>query len=482
MKNKFLLTLLLVFFVMNVQAQRKHYDPRMRMTGITEIGKKRHWTSEMGFMFVSNDVDLYISSDLLDGDINEFDNILRSLNNQNAGKKILDFLFKYDGNSLSEDLLKERAYSDANLDDKERAGVSFLNDRKILEEDYLPILQNNYIYVEGKRNWYVFYVKINKEILNEVFNSWNDMNRYNQIHVDVVKVKRGKIPKIRKGRGDASQYKKVGKKVPQFTLRTKVCSRNPFKGGVGSRHGVKNGQRFLVMRTFAKKAKGNDSIPRLYSKKIATVRATTIDRDTTIFHTIAGGGASAKNADVLVYRPDAKFSLLLEPTFQLSNEMWGARLSYIQTVKFLRHGWAVYNMTSGGFNFKMFDKHVKGGDGHEYDFVQSYLTVGPAFGYSFLRRCEIMPYIQIGADYVTTKDKFPDSENDDGTYNYKNNTWAFRAAGGARINVNILYPLQFTAGMEYYFTSGTKIYKAMTSAYGVDRYGLMMFGGLKYNF
>ena len=482
MKHRIILTLLLTFIVLSVQAQRKRYDPRMRMVGISQIGHDRGWVSDMGFMFVSNPNDTRIAKLFLNsGKKNSCKLYLDRLNNQNAGKKVLDYLFQYNGHSLSEDLLKERAYKDANIDDKERARVSFIEDSIVLEEAYLPILQNNYIYVEDERHWYVYYVDISKDIALEVFNCWENMERYNQIHVPIKKVKKGKIPK--KGRDNKTQYRKVGKRVPQFSLRTKVKSRNPFKADVGYLHGIENGDRFLVMRTFEKEDKNGNR--RIYSKKIATVRATTIKGTESTFHTIAGGGASAKNADVLVYRPDKKEGVSLDITFQPSNEMFGVRLSNTFMTKFLRHGWACYTLGTIGTSIYTFDKDVKNtnADSNEIDFVQSYATIGPAFGYSFLRRCEIMPYLQVGLDYVTSKDKFPsDKENFDGTYDYKDATFAFRASAGARLNVNVFYPLQITGGAEYFFTAGPSLYKEMTKCYGIDKSGLLFFCGLKYNF
>ena len=431
----------------------------------------------MNFMFKSNDIGLDYQSY---GDKVNVKDVLNQLNYNNAGKLILDYLFQYDGHSLSENLLKSRAYEDSNIDDEERAEISLIDKRRVLEEDYLPILENNYIYVETDRNWFVFRAKITKETLEEVFNCWDDMSRYNQIKVPIVKVKKGKIPK--KGRDNATQYRKVGKRIPQFAIRTKVKSRNPFTADVGTHHGVSEGDRFIVMRSFAGK-EDKTGRSRTYSKKIATVRATTTDYRHSYFHTIAGGGASAKNADVLVYRPDKKISISTEATYLPDNKMPGARIVYAGLLNYKRHGWALYTIGSIGFNEYQYDKENLDSDIYEIDYCQSYATAGLAFGYSFLRRMELMPSFQIGADYINTKDKFPGLENKDGTFDYVDTTIALRALAGLRINVNLFYPLQVTGGAEYYCTWGLgTVYDEMTKCYGIKKNGLHLFAGLKYNF
>ena len=470
LQMKRIIFLAFILFAFTANAKRKHYDPRMRMVGITEIGTQpRQWDSNWNFMFVRNDID--IPEIYLTDDANAIET---ALNNKQIGKRILDYLFEYDGAGLSEKRLRKRAYVDANLDDHERASVTLIGKRQQLEEDYLPVLKNNYIYVEMQRHWYVFHVDITRETWNQVFNAWNDMVAYNQIEVPVRFYKKGRIPK--KGRDHTTQFRKVGKKVPEFALRGKVESRNPFVGSMGATHGVKNGDRFLVMRNFANDREAGSI--HIYSKKIATVRASRVDYDKTFFHTIAGGGPSAKNADILVHRPDKKVYFSVEGLYQTNNKMPGARLTGAWMTKFLRHGWTLYTIGTVGCNLFSLDKSPM----KENDYSQMSFSVGNGLGYSFLRRFEITPYYQVGADIVSTKDKFPYSENEDGTYNYQDVTWAVRGMLGARININVFYPLQLTAGGEYYISFGEDIYKCMTETYGIKRSDLVLFAGLKYNF
>jgi hypothetical protein len=113
--------------------------------------------------------------------------IEETLNSENYGKKILDYLFSYNGSSLSEDRLKDLALQNVLKSDDERASIGVISKDDILKEDYLPILENNYIFIvntkKGKKRWNVYKVMINKDVLDQVFNSWNDMDKYNQIKV-----------------------------------------------------------------------------------------------------------------------------------------------------------------------------------------------------------------------------------------------------------------------------------------------------------
>lgn len=115
--------------------------------------------------------------------------IEETLNSENYGKKILDYLFSYNGSSLSEDRLKDLALQNVLKSDDERASIGVISKDDILKEDYLPILENNYIFIvntkKGKKRWNVYKVMINKDVLDQVFNSWNDMDKYNQIKVPI---------------------------------------------------------------------------------------------------------------------------------------------------------------------------------------------------------------------------------------------------------------------------------------------------------
>ena len=205
-------------------------------------------------------------------------------NRQNFGKKLLDYLFSYDGSSLSIKLLEERAFSNAQKQDMERANYGVISKDDILKGDpaILEILKNNFIFFEyptykgsRKRKWYIFKVNVTDETLKEVYNSWDDMSKYNQIAPKVVFVASGKYTVATStsasfwmGVLDASlgangnivnnrdfqqanrlllDWKnsrrliaKISKKVPQLAVRGQVIGRSPFIANVGAANGIKD--------------------------------------------------------------------------------------------------------------------------------------------------------------------------------------------------------------------------------------------------
>lgn len=146
--------------------------------------------------FVNNPIDV----DMPPRDMNT-KKMCELFNNQKFGKKLLDYLFGYDGSQLSIKLLEERAYGNAQKQDKERANYGVIGKEYILRGDpaILEVLKNNFIYFDyptsktsSKRKWFVFKVNITDETLKEVYNSWDDMAKYNQISPKVVFVATGK--------------------------------------------------------------------------------------------------------------------------------------------------------------------------------------------------------------------------------------------------------------------------------------------------
>lgn len=77
-------------------------------------------------------------------------------NRQNFGKKLLDYLFSYDGSSLSIKLLEERAFSNAQKQDMERANYGVISkddilkgDPAILEIQKITLSSLNILHIKG---------------------------------------------------------------------------------------------------------------------------------------------------------------------------------------------------------------------------------------------------------------------------------------------------------------------------------------------
>lgn len=85
---------------------------------------------------------------------------------------------------------------------------------------------------------------INKDVLDQVFNSWNDMDKYNQIKVPISFVSSDKAKLIKDI--DTKQEilknktkRKMAIKVPAFAIRGQVTGRNPFATNIGTIYGLK---------------------------------------------------------------------------------------------------------------------------------------------------------------------------------------------------------------------------------------------------
>lgn len=101
---------------------------------------------------------------------------------------------------------------------------------------------------------------INKDVLDQVFNSWNDMDKYNQIKVPISFVSSDKAKLIKDI--DTKQEilknktkRKMAIKVPAFAIRGQVTGRNPFATNIGTIYGLKNCDKVAIYRTKEKMVK-----------------------------------------------------------------------------------------------------------------------------------------------------------------------------------------------------------------------------------
>lgn len=193
-------------------------------------------------------------------------------NQMNFGKKVLDALLDYNGTSLSEEKLKDLALKNVLKADDERAAIGVIGKENILKEDYLPILENQYIFINecikerpglgDKARWSAYKVNINKDILEQVYNSWNDMEKYNQIKVTISYIASGEakndIYTIKSTDGQIQStvqelkiktLREIATEVPAFAIRGQVISRHPFQMNIGYVNGIDDRDKVVIYRT-----------------------------------------------------------------------------------------------------------------------------------------------------------------------------------------------------------------------------------------
>lgn len=462
-------------------------------------------------------------------------------NNNDFGKKLLDYLFMYNGTSLSIELLADRAYNNAQKQDVERAEYGVVNKEAILKGDDAinEVLRNNFIFIdyqltESKRKWFVFKVNITNETLKEVYNSWNDMEKYNQIHPNVVFVASGRY-KVATGNsqlgtttepnniyprtnnadigniignvignviGDYIQQqqvcknsrrliKNISKKVPEFAIRGQVISRSPFMTNVGKENGIKNRDRMRIYRA------KQDNEGRIYSSRVATVRACNLTSNNAYLYTFAGGQASAKQGDVAVFEPNRNSSYSVIGNYM--NHSYGINLAYDHRMTLSKAGFSQYLMTNIGCGvFEGFQKrlYVTNENNLVHSPILFNVALGYGVGYEFAHCIELVPYFMAqyeGAYFKGKENKYvPKDESLIGSWD-KKDVYAnsVRIPVGMKAHINLFYPVQLVVGAEYIFNFNISLvndtnkddpelffYKPMN----YKRDGLNMFAGLRFNF
>lgn len=395
------------------------------------------------------------------------------------------------------------------------------------------MLRNNFIFIdyqltESKRKWFVFKVNITKETLKEVYNSWNDMAKYNQIHPKVVfvassrykvatgnslLVKTNKPNNVYSGANSLNAdiknivaesiqqqkvsnngrrlIKNISKKVPEFAIRGQVISRSPFMTNVGKKNGIKNRDRMRIYRA------KQDNEGRNYSSRVATVRACNLTSDNAYLYTFAGSQASAKQGDVAVFEPNHNSSYSVIGNYM--NHSYGINLAYDHRLALSKAGFSQYLMTNIGCGvFEEFQKrlYVTNDNNLVHSPILFNVALGYGIGYEFAHCIELVPYFMAqyeGAYFKGKENKYvPKNESligsSDKTDVYANSV---RIPVGMKAHINLFYPVQLVVGAEYIFNFNISLvnernlddpelffYKPMN----YKRDGLNMFAGLRFNF
>lgn len=491
------------------QERKVFYDSKSNIVGIT--GEYRLLENDTHFYEVGAEmpgVDQY----------KDPQELCRYWNEQNAGRLVLDKLFRFNGTSLSEDWLMELAMQNVLKSDDERAAFGVVDKATILKEDYLPVLMHNYIFLNttleadgvtkgDKARWMVFKVNIDKDVLDQVFNSWNDMSKYQQIRVPITYVASGDARNASNFWGverdqnapliqslKMKTRREIGRKVEDFAIRGQVVSRHPFLINIGENQGIKNRDRMVIYR--AKQKKNGE----MYSSRVSTTRACAVSDSTAHLYTFAGGQASYKKGDVAVYDISHNTSIAITGGYQ--DHSYDMALTIDKRLHLTPGGVSTYffGMIGGGFY-----EH----SGRLYATNTGALVNSPFFlnaglgygvGYEFAHSMEIEPYIigQWEGVFFTKKEaSHLTGSNDRGqSLKYSNSAVAnsVRIPIGARFNINICYPVQLVLGAEYIFRIKIPVAKDTETKRrcdpekfffeptGYKRDGLHIYGGLRFNF
>lgn len=419
------------------------------------------------------------------------------------GKQVLDILFQRDGNGLHMDRLYEDALQNTTVEELEVA----LRDASAESKDVLKrevahqLLKNNYIVIfrtenKGKRRdgtpkikkyWSVYHVEIDDRIIQQAYLNWQNQSAYDQIQVPVKLVAQGEVPKNTFDNNELVYA--IAKKVPAFAVRGPVTSRFPFLARMGKDMDVKKASRVSVYR-FMEDKKGN-----YYSKGICRARTTDVAADTTRMFLISGRFPSTKKGDVAVVKDRHRSSISLMGQGSFGNDARiGGRLQYEYLLDFSKHGIAQYLIGAVGYN-----RHDKEPDGIWWDesttiqpaLNNANISIGYGIGFNFLGRMELMPYVMGGYQYTfitggndpmyywnNQQEMWPDlyGVNDDAGLSYH----GFVGHAGARLSVNIWYPLQLSIGADYNLSTKSSKLKPFLDRHTINR--LNLYAGFRLHF
>ncbi len=387
------------------------------------------------------------------------------------GKLMLDKMLCRDAYGLHFEKLNQMAEENITRDEIEIAGEDATADIKenLKSEVRRQLLKSCYIVIADNKRWKVFYVEIDDNIINQAYEHFNNMEKYDLIKVSVSYVAGGKTKTW------GSTTFEISKKVPAFAVRGNVYSRRPFLAQLGPEEGVKNADRFFVYRGFER-----DSV--FYSKKICTARATDVRSDSTRLYTISGRFASSGKGDVAVKMSPKKFSYSLMGSASFGDDArYGGRFMGEYLGSFKKNGIAHYFVWS--FDYLQYKKEPMGvwWSPKDQKFKQPFLShaalsLGYGMGINLLGRVEIMPYLMVGGIYTTRMhemfnsddplytwdkdfggwatiseertDATPEEIEEYGTF-HTPQEWGVIGYAGVKININVWYPFQITAGADY---------------------------------
>lgn len=477
---RLLLTALLFACAITIQAKKNvFYDSKSQLIGISGDydSLAAHGMAYKLFknpVIIPEDFKLELPQDCKKGYRTQDDSLklakmVNTLNNSRIGKQVLDYLFDYHIgiDSLHIERLQERASMNAQFLDAEYVRATLVGkddiSKALTEDDFLrPILKNNFIYFEqpidnDKVFFTVFRVNIEERTLTDVYNSWNDLTQYNTLNPQVSFVCSG-LADI------DGLIAKLAEKCPEFAIRGQLKSRNPATAYLGTESGAHLGDRVLIYRQYA------DEQGQLYSKVISHARINDIDDGNSQLYFIGGTKGSKEYGDMVVLSPDHKMGITVGGNYGTTG-WYGVNLSADYLVCGIKKtALNVYAMLDARADFsnKLKKNRELQLSGQTLKFTKPVildLGLGVGVGYTFLGRMEIVPYVKCQYELAYFLNK---EVGGSGMAQADLISHAIRVPLGAKLNINICYPVQLTLGIDYAFTFGLNTVKDGDIEYSGD--------------
>jgi hypothetical protein len=479
MKSKkiLLFCVLAAMHVIAAQAQPRYYDSKSMAVGLTTTDNI--YTYDVGKTFSNHlsakSIPYVVKSDRIQPKETE-----QALEQEGFGKMILDLLFERSKGSLSEDLLRRRAWANAQLADVERAEYSVYNPEIILKEDILPILENNYILIthniykknsDGEKvltakSWIVFHVDINQKVWDSVMDNWNNLRGYDAIRVGLSYMASGRCK-------PEHLLKEVSRKVPPLAVRGPIVSKSPYQAFIENAE-IPSGERMLI---YTQKQLGK----KIVSKKIGVART----RPKGDMYTISGVKGDPKKGDMAVLSPTTKIAHSL----MLMSQSYSKALRYTIEDRVLDVG-SFYSSIDFDFRGGFLNNHhtalyPSGGEvkGLLRSPVFASVGTGATYGWSLVTGVNLDFYWQLQGEVWLSEYYMAPGTYDDP----KRSLWYgldVRVPLGVRASVNLLYPLRLVGGVEWgpFLLGGASVKQSVFDVRGWKRGELTFMAGLRYAF
>ncbi len=233
------------------------------------------------------------------------------------------------------------------------------------------------------------------------------------------------------------------KREQDWIVQTTVLQDRPIKANIGRKEGLKNGQRFYSYR-FEMNSKGE-----ITPEKTAVLRATTIGNNT------SDRSATSDFIQIAGYAVEPGYVLKQMNDKGLSTELGyrvggfeGVALSFDKLLSINTSGRSDYIMgrlSVGSFN----TKGIVGAYQEASSMLGVNLGVGYGSGFRFARYFEFVPHVMVVGDYLEPLTSVVDKPGATNTEVKFEDKLAFGFAAGVRLNINISYPVQLYAGVDY---------------------------------
>lgn len=398
--------------------------------------------------------------------------IANELERQRVGHKVLEVLFPFEtdeqGNKtrLSDKVMNQRALYNVQFTDLEKANVG-LDANSILRDDWMPLLQNNYIYIErpfiGSKqsntyhnfNFIIFKVEIDQQVYDQVIAAWNDPEAFDQINPKVTY-----LYQSHEDTGSRERFqRKLSENVPAFAIRGQLTGRNPATAHIGASNGLKNGDMVTIYRQSMNEA------GEMVSNRISRARVNHVDDENSQMTFIAGTKGSYKDGDMVVLTPDSKMGIGIYGNYS-TGRFFGGSLMWDWINFITRAGFSGRTLVTVKVDYANYEKDLWNDDEiHFNPPVIADLNIGYGLAWTLLGRMELMPYATAGFEYARAFGKKI------GNTQYADVQAAgIRAAGGLRFDLNIAYPIKLSLGAEYAHVFGLDMSKQGSSGSGGKAY------------